>query len=388
MKTTKNSPQLAVVYIITKLELGGAQKVCLSLLDGLEQQHHQAFLISGTEGPLVEEAQKKENVILLKNFIREVSLFAFIKEIKTFFSLIKELRKLKKKYPNLIVHTHSTKAGLIGRWAAFFAGAKRKIHTIHGYGFNKQQPKIVWLTIYLLELVSSLITTNFVCVSQKDANTGKKLFPRFSKKHTLIHAAIEWEKFYQPARIIKETFQPTRKEKTIVFGTISCFKKQKNLFDLLAAFNQTYKKHPNCRLEMIGDGTLRPNIEEWITNHNLNHAITLHGWQSNIVPIAQKWHALVMTSLWEGLPCTVIEARLLKLPVISYETGGIPEVIIHEKNGLIYKQKDWKGIAQGMITLIENHETYRQLKNYSDNLEMFKNQTMVEKHVNLYKNLR
>jgi len=295
---------------------------------------------------------------------------------------------LKKKFPGLIVHTHSTKAGLLGRWAAFFAGIKKRVHTIHGYGFNDHQNKLAWFIIYFLELISSFITTHFVCVSQKDATTGIKLFPFFSKKYSIIHAAVDWNNFYQPARVIKETFQPAHKEKIISFGTISCFKKQKNLFDLLQAFHKVYEKHPNTRLEIIGDGILRSDIEQWIAQHQLEHAIILHGWQPNIVPIAQHWHALVMTSLWEGLPCTIVEARLLKLPVISYKTGGIPEVIAHGVNGLLYEQKDWPGIADGMIKLIEQENFYRQLRYHTDNLETFKNQNMVEKHVDLYHHLQ
>lgn len=379
--------KLSVVYIITKLELGGAQKVCLSLLEGLEENHDNVFLISGTDGPLVQKVSNKKNVILFNNLMREISFKACFKEIQTFFLLFKQLRKLKREFPDLIVHTHSTKAGLLGRWAAVFAGVKKRVHTIHGYGFNDHQNRCVWFIIYFLELITSFITTHFVCVSQKDAETGINLFPFFAKKHSIIHAAVDWNHFYQPARVIKETFQPAQKEKFISFGTIACFKKQKNLFDLLQAFHKVYIKHPNTRLEIIGDGILRSKIEQWITQNQLKHAVILYGWQSNIVPIAQKWRALVMTSLWEGLPCTIVEARLLKVPVISYKTGGIPEVIKNGANGLLYEQKDWHGIADGMIKLIEQETFYKQLKYHADNLEMFKNQNMVKKHVDLYQNL-
>jgi len=398
---------VTVIYIITKLELGGAQKVCLNLLNGIKQANNHSFLISGTEGSLIKEIKHKKNVFLFNSFVREISPFALVKEIKTFIFLIKTIRKIKRDHPELIVHTHSTKAGLLGRWAAFFAGTKKRIHTIHGYGFNEHQSKIIWLIIYLLELITSLITTHFVCVSKKDAQTGKKLFPNFAKKYSIIHAAVDWPKSnltkfnltklslsklnknssYQPAQLIRKKYQPARLEQPIIFGTISCFKKQKNLFDLLQAFERVHKKHINTRLEIIGDGILRSAIEQWIEDHNIRYAITLHGWQTAIFSIAHRWHALVMTSLWEGLPCTIIEARLMGLPVISYKTGGIPEIIKDGKNGLLYKQKDWLGIADGMNQLIENPKLYRQLQKYTDNLEMFKNQNMVSKHVQLYQNL-
>jgi len=386
-----------IVYIITKLELGGAQKVCLSLLDGVPQYFgHSALLISGTQGPLVRQVREQKNVILLETLTREVKFIALWREIKTFFVLIKQLRVLKKQYPDIIVHTHSTKAGLLGRWAAFFAGIKKRVHTVHGFGFNDFQPKIIWFIIYFFELVTSSITTHFVCVSQADIDTGIKLFPRFKNKCSLIRAAVDWQQFYQPARKISHIgmqpldthqLQAAQKIPPFIFGTVACFKKQKNLFDLLLAFETVYQKHPQAKLEIIGDGALRLALEEWVQKHQVAHAVVFHGWQERVAPIAQYWHAFVLTSLWEGLPCAVVEARLLKLPVISYKTGGIPEVIHDHVNGLLYEQKDWQSLASGMIKLIEQPKLYQQLSGYHDNLKSFQDNFMIERHAELYRQL-
>jgi glycosyltransferase involved in cell wall biosynthesis len=373
-----------VVHIITKLELGGAQKVCLSLVKGLHASGHTCFLISGNDGILVKEAQQYKNVDLLPSFVWEVSPKTLWKEIKTLILIIKKLRALKKKYPHLIVHTHSTKAGLVGRWAAFFAGIKKRVHTIHGYGFNDFQPKLVWWIIYILELVTSLITTHFICVSQRDAETGMRLFPRFSKKYSIIRAAIEWQPFECHQ---SNTYSPAHRDKPMqpfIFGTVACFKKPKNLLAMFSAFKKVHALHPHTKLEIIGDGVLRPQLESWIRDHHMTSAITLHGWHIHIAPIMSTWHTFVLTSLWEGLPCAVIEARLLKLPVISYKTGGIPEVIYHHKNGLLFEINDVNGIAHGMATLVQHPHTLNTLRNFPDNLEAFKSSTMLEQHISLY----
>ena len=373
-----------VVYIITKLELGGAQKVCLNLYERIQKSpHFNASLISGTQGPLVEYASKNANTILLDSFKREISGKAFLHEIKTFFALIKTLRSLKKQHPNLIVHTHSTKAGLLGRWAALFAGIKMRVHTVHGYGFHNHQSKIVWFIIYLIELMTSFITTHFVCVSSQDVKMGLKLFPRFTQKHSIIRAAIDWHQFIKPAR--KHT--PFSPHDPFIVGTVACFKPQKNLFDLLRAFETAYHTEPRLRLEIVGDGSLRYDIEHWILTHNLNNVITLHGWQDEVAPIMKQWHAFVLTSLWEGLPCALIEARVLKLPVICYDTGGIHDVIQHEENGLLYEQKDWHGVAQGMISLAKEQQLYTKLQQYPDDLTDFRTESMIAEHILLYKNL-
>lgn len=371
-----------VVYIITQLELGGAQKVCLALFNGLQHHAMQCTLLT-SKGKLSETITHNEHILYINTLKRSVSWRSWFNEIKTFFFIIKQLRALKRKNPTLIVHTHSTKAGLLGRWAAFFARIPIRIHTIHGFAFHQHQNWIVWLLLYIPELITSFITTHFVCVSSEDAKTGKRLLPTFEKKHSIIRAAIEWNNFYIPAYNALSFDE----RQHFIFGTIACFKPQKNLFDLLQAFERVYHANAKARLEIIGDGQLRPAIERWIHQHQLQHVITLQGWQENVAPYMMHWHAFVLSSLWEGLPCAIVEARLLKLPVLSYNTGGIHDVIISGKNGFLYKQKDWESLAQGMLTLSLHKKLHHQLQHYQDDLTDFHHEVMIAEHSQLYKKL-
>ncbi len=175
----KKEKKIHVLYILTKLELGGAQKVCLTLMQGVKDYGGIPSLISGQEGPLVNKAKKFDSVYLLENLKREIGIKSFFKEFIVFFQLIKKIKFLKKKYPNLIVHTHSTKTGILGRWAALFAGVKKRVHTIHGFGFHEYQNKIAWIINYIFEFLTCLITTYYICVSKNDRNIGKKLLLRF-----------------------------------------------------------------------------------------------------------------------------------------------------------------------------------------------------------------
>lgn len=378
-----------VVYLVTKLELGGAQKVCLALLNGLHQENPlSCSLISGTQGALVDQVKQFQSVFLLEELQREVGsgIKKIYQEFKAFFSIIKILKKLKQRYPNIIIHTHSTKAGILGRWAAYCAGIPIRIHTVHGYGFHDHQSKFTWFIVYILEYLTSFITTHFVCVSEQDRDTGIRLFSQFAQKSSIIRAAVQDEKFY-PAQvsIIHNNQQD------IIIGTVSCFKPQKNLFDLLKAFDYFYQEAPvsiqkRLRLQIIGDGILRKELETWITHHNLQTHIDLLGWQNNVADWMRTWNIFTLSSLWEGLPCAIIEARLCKLPVVAYDVGGIREVIKNGYNGFLIQPGDWKRLAEKFSQLVCSQELYASMYNNNDKLDSFKNNAMINSHKKLYDN--
>lgn len=381
-----------VLYVLTKLELGGAQKICLSLLKDVPGEHFSSGLISGSEGVLVDEAKRHDFVHLLNTFKREVGIKTIFFEFATFFKMISLMRKAKKNFGTVIVHTHSTKAGLMGRWAAFFAGIKKRVHTVHGFGFHEKQSKIGWFINFLLEYITSFVTTHYICVSHVDRKTGIKHIPRFAKKSSVIRAAVDWDSFtknHLPEK--KPTFYPAKEvkspsKKEFVFGTISCLKPQKNIIDLLRAFkfvhDNTTKK--NVRLQIIGDGIERPMVEAWIKKNNLVEQIDLLSWQNDIPTWMQSWDVFTMSSLWEGLPCAIVEARLSKLPVVSYKIAGIPEVIEDGKNGFLVEPGDFSLLGQKMLSLYENETLRKEISSFSENLDDFKDSVMVKKHTKLY----
>lgn len=369
---------IQVLYIITKLELGGAQKVCLSLLQGLRSHGNTALMIAGAQGILDNQVKQQPHVILLPTLTREVSLKTLFLELKNFIHLIRKIRRLKRSFPDLMVHTHSTKAGIIGRWAAWCAGITTRIHTVHGFGFHAHQSWLSWSILYSLELVTSFITTHYVCVSSADVTTGKRLLPRFSTRHSIIRAAVDVSLFTHHSIPSFPHHTP------FVFGTVSCFKEQKNIIDLLKAFKVVYQHNPQARLEIIGDGILRPVLEQWIADNQCERVITLHGWQKDVAPFLQQWHCFVLSSLWEGLPCAVVEARLLKLPVIAYNTGGIHDVIFHHHNGLLVQPRNWQDLAHQMRMISTSPDRHEAYAHYHDNLDEFNNDVMVDRHAQLY----
>jgi glycosyltransferase involved in cell wall biosynthesis len=372
---------ITVLYIVTKLELGGAQKVCLSLFEGLRALQHTTLLISGTEGVLHASVDGKEGVYLIPEFKREVSVRGMVNELYAFYKLWKTIRLLKKRYPHLVVHTHSTKAGLVGRWSALFAGVKKRIHTVHGFGFHPYQNKLAWFVHYSLELITSFITTTYICVSSADMQTGSRLIPWFKRKATIIRAAVDDQRF-SAARPIEKI--PSENDLFII-GTVSCFKQQKNLTDLILAFVQAYSINPLVRLEIIGDGIMRPDLEQLIQEQQIDDVVTLLGWQEDVASHMSRWHLFALSSLWEGLPCAIVEARLMKLPVVCYNVGGISDIIVDRKNGFLIPSGDYTALAQKIVVLSKDEQLYKSMQNNShDQLDSFKLHAMIQEHTKIY----
>ncbi len=372
-----------VIYIITKLELGGAQKVCLALYEGLKDYDSTTHLITGTDGPLAATINDKKQSTMLPCLIREITFSGLLRDAQCLKELIKHLRIHKKKHPSIIVHTHSTKAGILGRLAAWWTRIPA-IHTIHGYGFHEEQSLIIWWVTYLIELCMSMCTTHYICVSRNDAKQGMRLFPNFKHKHTIIRAAVSCEQFVRP---VDQAPRFPHAPAPFIFGTISCFKPQKNLTHLIHAFAHIHARMPHAHLEIIGDGIQRKELEKLIIDYKLTSSVTLLGWQYDVGPYIKKWHTFVLSSLWEGLPCAVIEARLLHIPVVAYNTGGIHEIIIHGENGLLAQRGNWHILAEHMLTVLSSEQLYLQMQAYRDDLQDFDTPSMVQDHLALYRTL-
>ncbi|HBS47892.1 TPA: hypothetical protein DEO28_01000 [Candidatus Dependentiae bacterium] len=379
-----------VVHIITRLDLGGAQKVCLLIFKNLQQsgQVNGASLIAGEGGGFADSVKDFENVYLLRNFKHAIGLKAVFYDLAAFFQMIFILRKLKKKYSNLIVHTHTPKAGVFGRFAAFFAGVKVRVHTIHGLSFNEFQPKPIQLVIKLVEKFAGFFTTHFICVSKADFEICKKIYPNFEKRSSIIYPAVDFANF---APTVKTNFdKATEGKNKITLGVVSCLKGLKNIQELLEIFAELDKKlneNFDLNLEIVGDGKFRVGYQEWITKEKLGNKIKLLGWREDVAVLMKNWDIFVLPSLKEGLPCSVVEARFAKLPVVSYEVGGVGEIIESGKNGFVAKLHDKEIFKQNLKKLIINKNLRKNFSQFEDNLEMFKDSFMFEKHTDLYNKL-
>ncbi len=339
-----------ILFIITHLELGGAQKQLLSLINNLDKDKYSLYLCAGHSGYLKKEFA---NSFLLKvNFITEL-----VRRISPFNDLIAfiKLYFFIRKNRFDIVHTHSPKASILGRWAAHFAGVKNIVYTVHGWPFHRFLNPLSRCLYVFLEKVSALITKKIIVVSSSGLREGINKKVSSSDKFVIIHYGldIEWAE-----RIFVKRKSGLPFEDLII--NISCLKPQKGLIFFLDAIEMILKERMDMRFSILGDGPLKENINQEIEKRKLTGRLSLDGWVDDISGLLSRASILVITSLWEGLPLAVIEAVASGVPVVATDTGGVLDILEDGNNGIIVKRKDTEGIAAAILAIMGNYSGWHE----------------------------
>jgi glycosyltransferase involved in cell wall biosynthesis len=345
-----------VVHIITKMELGGAQQNTLFTVGHIHPAEFEAHLLAGPGGELFDDAAAFGRFRLVPDLVREVRP---LRDMKAFLQIKKILEHIKACPPSapVIVHTHSSKAGILGRLAAKAAGMPVIIHSIHGYGFNDYQPAPVrWLFI-LLELLCSRVTSCFIAVSQANIVRGVSLGIFTPARVRLIRSGIDIGQFKNPAVARPEM----RRQLGVPQGApvvimVACLKHQKAPLDYLRVCARIAARLPDAHFLLAGDGELRSALETELQSLNLAGRFRLLGWQRDIPSLLHASDVLVLTSRWEGLPRVIPQAMCAGLPVVVTRADGSPEAVQQGRTGFVFEPGDSAGIAEKTIYLLENPE--------------------------------
>lgn len=344
--------KINLLYVITKLELGGAQKQLLSLIKHLNKQRYNLSLITAQDGPLVDEALSIRDLRLIKSKFLERPI-NLLKDFLAFCQIYSFIKKNKID----IVHTHSSKAGIIGRWAARLARVKIIIHTVHGWSFNQYQNCFLRWIIILLERLTSGITDSLIVVSRHDCQKGLDNHIGGKHKYKLIRYGIEYKEFTQLDKDLREESGIGARD--LLIGMISCFKPQKSPQDFIKLASLVNKVIPQTKFLLVGDGVLGKRIEKLISKFNLEEKVVLTGWRDDIPRILSAIDVFVLTSLWEGLPISALEAMAASLPVIITDTGGVREIVFEGKTGFLVSCGDVNAMAGKLICLLRDKDLRR-----------------------------
>jgi glycosyltransferase involved in cell wall biosynthesis len=372
--------KLRVAHLITQLELGGAQRNTLYTVGHLNPESYEPILISGPGGILDEETQEAPwPTHFVKWLVRPVNPF---KDVLALVTLYQFLRKTK---PH-IVHTHSSKAGILGRLAAYVAGVPVIIHTFHGFGFTPEQPRWLFRLFVWLERVCAHWSTHLIFVSKDNMEEARSLGIGTTKPQSLIRSGIAIQ---EPSLL-----SPVREEWHIpasawVVVSVGNFKPQKNPMGLAQIADAVHQKDPSVHFLLVGDGTLRVSVEAYVKSKEITEQVHFLGWRKDIPAILSASNCFLLTSLWEGLPRGLVEAAVARLPAVAFAVNGVKDILIEGETGFPVPPHD-TSLASEKILWLKNHPfDARRMGSLAGERvrKEFDIDTMVRQQENLYKSL-
>jgi glycosyltransferase involved in cell wall biosynthesis len=361
--------KVRVIHMITKLELGGAQQNTMFTVANLDRELFSPLLWAGPGGILTEEAARlfKDDFHLVPHLFREVSprndWLAFW-ELR---SMLKQ-EQARSNGP-IIVHTHSSKAGILGRTAAWSAGIPVIIHSFHGFGFNDYQPWPVREAYVLAEKIAGRMTHGFIFVSRANWKKAESLGIGRPEQYHLIRSGIDLAEFKPKPfdrRAKRRELGVAEDGKLVVM--VACFKPQKNPVDFVRAAGLVLKEVPDAWFVVAGDGELRPEMEQAILQNRVKDRVKLLGWRTDIPEILWAGDLLVLTSLWEGLPRVFPQAMAAGLPIVATSVDGAPEAVLQGENGYLVPPRDFQGIARRVVELLKDEKKRAQMSKRAEEL--------------------
>jgi glycosyltransferase involved in cell wall biosynthesis len=390
---------MKIVHIITRLIFGGAQENTLVTCKLLAKRGHDVTLITGPalgpEGDLYEQAKDQNfKFIILDDLRRQINPHY---DIPAYFHIKDILRQLK---PD-IVHTHSAKAGILGRFAADSVRratsherrVTKIVHTVHGLAFHPYQNALINKFYIAVEKSASSRTDFFISVA--DAMTNQALAAGIGspEKFVTAYSAIEEDGFLKsiPADQItqfrnKYAILPD----TVVLLTIARLFHLKGHEYIIESAKQLADKFPNVMWLFVGDGILADKYKKWIHDLGLGHRFRFTGLlPPDKIPLAiQSSDILVHCSLREGLARTLPQAMLCGKPAISFDVDGAKEVV-NENTGRLIPPKNVDFLTAACAELIRDKPLREKLgRQGRENVKTrFAPDTMVDTIENVYRRL-
>lgn len=345
--------KVKVFHAVTRLILGGAQQNTMETCGYLNPDRFESLIISGAdtgpEGEIISEVRKRGiPLTIIPELVREPN------PIKDFLALKKMLHLFRAEKPH-IVHTHSSKAGILGRWAAKIAQVPVIVHTVHGWGHHEYQNFLKRNLFTFLERKTEKITDKLVVVSYYNIKKGLKDRIGKEEKYKTIHSSINLDEFTNTScdTVVSKKELGINLESFVV-GTVGRLSTQKNPCDFVKVSAAVKKEIPETQFLFIGDGPLRPETENLIKELNISKDIFLPGLRTDIPALLRCMDVFILTSLWEGLPRVIPQAMAVGLPVVANAIDGVCEVIKDGVNGFLIPPKNVSLMAKRVVQLLSS----------------------------------
>lgn len=365
-----------ILHIQCLPKLSGVQNVSYEIMKKLPDSDFNKYILFSEDGTdeqkaLITKTFNNINVKVLfsKNLVRELS---FKKDIK---ALI-EIKKLCKQLKIDIVHTNSSKPGVVGRIGATLAKVPLVVHTVHGTAWNSFMKFPKWQIYWSMEMFASIFCDKIILVNKYFS----KYFKLFKNKIITIYNAEDFEKYSEKKN--------NNERDTINILYVGRLDQQKDPITLLKAAKIVIDKCQKVKFFLVGDGEYYRECKNFIEKNNLSNNIFLEGWKDN----PEKYYSLadifVCSSIYEAFGLIFLEAGYYELPVCATNVEGIPEVVINNETGLLCPPKDFEKLAENILLLCQDKDLRLKLGSAGKKrvTEYFDINTMVNAYINIYNN--
>jgi glycosyltransferase involved in cell wall biosynthesis len=348
---------IRVLHIITRLIVGGAQENTLLSVEGLDRRPEfdvtlASGLDQGPEGELLSRARTTTHLIAVPALTRSVSPLSDARAFGALYRLIRRGRYH-------IVHTHSSKAGVLGRWAAKAAGTPVIVHTLHSMVFHRYQPWLVNRTWRLVKRACAPITDHYISVA--DAMTELAVHAGIAERSrfSTIYSGMELDWFLEA----RTDGSAVRDELGIprdapVVGKIARLFPLKGHEELMDAAPAVVARQPDVRFVLIGDGILLDQLRERARKAGIFENFVFAGLipRERIPEMLSAMDVLVHTSLREGLARVLPQALAMGVPCVAFDLDGAPEVVIDGETGFLTRPGEDAALAEAIVRLLQDPE--------------------------------
>jgi len=371
------SKKIGIFYVIGDSSLTGAPRHLLSLVDSLSDKDFSISVIL-PQGPLADELKK-----------RKITTFLVPMRARSDTDAVRAIQKLLRKYDPHIMHVHGQRAGVLARLAVTGLPIK-VIYTEHTRTpqFRLANPMLEWTHVRAMKILDAGTHMN-IAVSKAVANFLINSKVTRPAKVQVIYNGIE---SLEPKHIDKQTLdiinQYGLRKQDIIIGTVGSLNIQKDTATLIKAMERVLKKLPKAKLVLVGSGPLRRKLEQLAKKLKIDQQVIFAGSLPSISGIVQLFTVFVLPSKSEAFGISLLEAMRSGVPVIATKVGGIPEVVVSNKNGLLVDPGNPKALSAAIMKLLNDKRLQKKLiAGGRETVRNFSVNRMTQTTTKLYKEL-
>jgi glycosyltransferase involved in cell wall biosynthesis len=357
---------LKILRVIARLNIGGPARHVVLVNAGLDRRGHETLLVHGSvergEGTLEHLATESAlRTVQIPDLGRRISLFSDVRAFVRLFSLIR------REAPD-VVHTHTAKAGTLGRLAAAMCNATRPrsrrsaiVHTFHGHVLSGYFGRAGNAVVRIIERGLARLTDRIITISPAQRNDIVGRFRVASERQTsVIPLGLALDPLFRlPSDAPHARAELGIGEHDFVVGFVGRFVPIKDVATLIRAFARALLERPGMHLLLAGDGPLRHDLERLAQASGAAGRVRFLGWTEDLRTFYATVDVVALTSLNEGTPVALIEAMAASRAVVATDVGGVPDVVENGRTGLLVSPGDPEAFAEALVRLAADEEGRR-----------------------------